>query len=215
MNSRTIVIVVLVCSLRVSAQTRGDSAVVNSDSTNLGRSFGRVSISSIPLGAEVFDGSQKIGTTPIGNALLVEGLHHLRFYYPSSVSWNSVCKVESLMVLRGTHGQVEANVGNDSPIPFMKAETTAAETNTDLPLNTSAATNTKTWIGYAAGATMILSGMLSAYLKDQANAEFQTYLQTNDPASLSTTHSLDRQAGATLVVSEISLGVLIYLLLSD
>jgi hypothetical protein len=74
---------------------------------------------------------------------------------------------------------------------------------------------TDQWLTYASGTTMIVSGVASAYLKDRANRHFDAYSLTNSPADLSRTHTLDRQAAATLIISEISFAVLTYLLLAE
>jgi len=71
------------------------------------------------------------------------------------------------------------------------------------------------WPTYVSGLTMIVSGVTSAYLKDQANKEFGRYLVSKDPASLSSTNRLDRGAAISLVISQISFVVLSYLLLSE
>lgn len=71
------------------------------------------------------------------------------------------------------------------------------------------------WPTYVSGLTMILSGVTSAYFKDQANKEFERYLVSKNPASLSTTNRLDRQAAISLVISQISFLVLSYLILSE
>lgn len=71
------------------------------------------------------------------------------------------------------------------------------------------------WPTYVSGLAMIVSGVTSAYLKDQANKEFDRYRASKNPASLSTTNRLDRGAAISLVISQISFVVLSYLLLSD
>ena len=71
------------------------------------------------------------------------------------------------------------------------------------------------WLTYASGATMIVSGVASAYLKDRANRNFDSYLRTNSPADLSLTKRLDREAAAALIVSQISFAILAYFLLSE
>ncbi|MCX6144801.1 MAG: hypothetical protein NTZ35_16470 [Ignavibacteriales bacterium] len=71
------------------------------------------------------------------------------------------------------------------------------------------------WPTYVSGLTMILSGVTSAYFKDQANKEFGRYLLSKNPASLSTTNKLDREAAISLVISQMSFVVLSYLLLSE
>lgn len=82
-----------------------------------------------------------------------------------------------------------------------------------LAMNEIAATDH--WLTYASGATMIVSGVASAYLKDRANRHFDAYSLTSNPADLSRTRTLDRQATATLIISEISFAILTYLLLSE
>jgi hypothetical protein len=74
---------------------------------------------------------------------------------------------------------------------------------------------TDRWPTYVTGFAMIVSGVTSAYLKDQANRKFDDYLLTKNPASLSDTHRLDRGAAITFVISQISFVVLSYLLLSE
>ena len=75
--------------------------------------------------------------------------------------------------------------------------------------------NSDQWLTYASGATMIGSGVLSAYLKDRANREFDRYMSTKDPGSLSATRRLDKGAAAALAVSQISFAILAYILLSE
>jgi hypothetical protein len=70
-------------------------------------------------------------------------------------------------------------------------------------------------MAYASGATMIASGVASAYIKDRANKHFDLYLQTNNPADLTSARRLDRGAAATLILSQISFAVLAYFLLAE
>jgi len=74
---------------------------------------------------------------------------------------------------------------------------------------------TDRWPTYISGLTMIVSGVTSAYLKDQANREFDRYLVSNDPTSLSRTNRLDRGSAIALVISQIGFVVLSYVLLSE
>ncbi|MDP2886498.1 MAG: PEGA domain-containing protein [Ignavibacteria bacterium] len=71
------------------------------------------------------------------------------------------------------------------------------------------------WLTYASGAASIVSGVASAYLKDRANRNFDSYLRTNNPADLSSTRRLDREAAAALIISQISFALLAYVLLSE
>ena len=71
------------------------------------------------------------------------------------------------------------------------------------------------WMAYAAASTMIVSGVLSAYWKNQANHDFDVYNTTKDPALLSSTQHYDNLSGITIVLSHLSFALLAYLLLSD
>jgi hypothetical protein len=71
------------------------------------------------------------------------------------------------------------------------------------------------WLTYASGATMIGSGVLAAYLKDRANKEFEHYMVSRDPGSLSATRRLDKGSAAALTVSQISFAILAYILLAE
>jgi hypothetical protein len=71
------------------------------------------------------------------------------------------------------------------------------------------------WLTYASGSTLIVSGVISAYLKDQSNREFDQFLLTRDPALLASTRRLDRAAAASLIVTQLSFALLSYLLLSE
>ena len=71
------------------------------------------------------------------------------------------------------------------------------------------------WLTYASVSTMIVSGVVSAYLKDRANRKFDQYVATTDPALLSSTRRLDRESAASLIVTQLSFALLTYLLLSE
>jgi hypothetical protein len=71
------------------------------------------------------------------------------------------------------------------------------------------------WPTYVSGLSMIVTGVTSAYLKDQANREFSRYLVSKDPAGLAATNKLDRGAAISLVISQISFVVLSYFLLTE
>ncbi|MCI0707260.1 MAG: PEGA domain-containing protein [Ignavibacteriae bacterium] len=71
------------------------------------------------------------------------------------------------------------------------------------------------WETYAAAASMVIAGVLSAYWKDQANQDFDKYVQTRDPALLASTQRLDHRAGIAITLSHASFAALAYLLLSE
>jgi hypothetical protein len=70
-------------------------------------------------------------------------------------------------------------------------------------------------LAVASSAAMIVSGVASAFMKDRANRNFDSYLLSNDPADLAATRRLDRGALAALILSQISFALLSYLLLSE
>jgi hypothetical protein len=67
---------------------------------------------------------------------------------------------------------------------------------------------------YAASATAIVSGTVSAYFKIKADAYYNNYLQSGDITLLDKIHRYDRISGAALISSELSVLVLSYLLFS-
>jgi len=71
------------------------------------------------------------------------------------------------------------------------------------------------WYTIGSAGVLVLSGVLAAYWKDQANREYDVYLATRNPALLDSTHRLDRGAGIALAVTQLSFLVLSYLLLSE
>lgn len=94
------------------------------------------------------------------------------------------------------------------PIPGILALPAAG----DLVVRSPGADN---WSTYASAATMVASGIASALLKDRANKEFDRYLLTKDPGSLSRTRGLDKGAAITLAVSQLSFVILAAILLSE
>ncbi len=71
------------------------------------------------------------------------------------------------------------------------------------------------WLLYGSGTVMVLSGIVTAVLKDRANRSFDDYLRTGNPASLRTTRRYDRVSTASLIVTQLAFCALSYTLLSD
>jgi hypothetical protein len=185
------------------------------DSLSIPREGGRVSIHSNPQGAEVYEGSRLVGMTPIERLPVTGGTHIFTLFYPSPHSWDAVWKSDTLVVARDqeTRSIVDLAV---SPKSIMVPERIPARiSDQGLFLADSKNENGNRWLKYAAGATMIISGVASAYFKDRSNKDFDSYVATGDPSLLSSTHRFDRLAGATLAISQLSFGLLAYLLLSE
>jgi len=71
------------------------------------------------------------------------------------------------------------------------------------------------WSAYVAAASTVGFGIATAYLKQEANRNFDLYLSTDDPRYNDATKRYDRAAVWTLVATELSFGLLAFLLLSD
>jgi len=71
------------------------------------------------------------------------------------------------------------------------------------------------WTTYAAAASTISFGIASAYLNYEANKNYDQYVATGDQKYLDATHRYDRAALWFLALTQVSFGVLAYLLLSE
>lgn len=71
------------------------------------------------------------------------------------------------------------------------------------------------WATYAAAATAIGFGIASAYFNLEANKNYDLYLSSADQKYLDATHRYDRAALWSLALTQVSFGVLTYLLLSE
>jgi len=195
------------------AQEKPDSTLL--DSGTPVRRSAWLTVRSNPEGAEVYDDSTFLGVTPLDSVVTTSGIHVLRSFYPSARFWDcvSACdtvnvasfQTQSCIVQFGgapTNGmfRYEAQESEQSPILFV------------VPSNTD---RTKSWMGYAAGSTMIISGALSAYFKTSSDNTFDSYVVNRDPTLLSKVRRLDAWAGVSLIITEVSFGVLTYLLLSE
>ncbi|MBM4159871.1 MAG: PEGA domain-containing protein [Ignavibacteria bacterium] len=157
-----------------------------------------LAIRSVPSGGTVTLQGTELGTTP------------LFFRSPTRLSGELLIQKEGFEPHRLQLGRQE-----DQLLAVTLVQKAGVTPLNDFSITDQKAISARTWPLYASGSAMIVSGVLSAYLKDQANREFDRYLQSRDPASLSTTRRLDRAAAISLVVSQVSFAVLSYLLLSD
>jgi hypothetical protein len=71
------------------------------------------------------------------------------------------------------------------------------------------------WSTYAAAASTVGFGIVTAYFKHEANRNYDLYVSTDDPKYRDATKKYDRAAVWTLVITEMSFGLLAYLLLSE
>ena len=156
-----------------------------------------------------------IQTDPPGGSVLLDGksLGVTPLY-----TRNAASLAGSLMIQKSGYDSVIVPVG-DIRGGFLKLRLKPANSSLSAPffgdVRGPQSVATDHWPTYLAGVVMIVSGVTSAYLKDQANGEFDRYLLTKDQASLSATRRLDRGAAVSLAISQISFVVLSYLLLGE
>lgn len=198
-------------------QTKADTVrfVSKTDSGSLSEHGGWISVRSNPEGAEVYDGSMFLGATPVDSVSAREGTHVLRLFYPSVRFWNSASSVDTIAVVTSQEKTCLVQFGVSARPRLLKREGESQDRNPSLFIASSHNRENRVWAGYAAGATMILAGTLSAYLKTNSDNYFDTYVANRDPILLSKVQRLDRWAGVSLFISEISFGILTYLLLSE
>ncbi len=233
---------------------------------------GTLTLSTAPLGADVFIDSVYVGRTPVKQKRLAAGRHVVRIFSPSVTSWDPFVKSESLEVRAGEEVIRSSDVGIRSTINSIPSSARILQGETELgttpfffktlgganlklflrkdgyedtpisfgdsavqspfvrlkPLNSEVpsmqaevftgmqpTTKSKEWLAIASGATMVVSGVVAAYLKDQANHKFDAYLLTQQSDLLSSTHSLDAAAAISFAITQISFGLLAYLFLLE
>jgi hypothetical protein len=76
-------------------------------------------------------------------------------------------------------------------------------------------TSGSVWATYAAAASTIGFGVATAFLKHEANLNYDLYVSTDDPKYHDAMKKYDRAAVWTLVLTELSFGLLAYLLLAE
>jgi hypothetical protein len=193
-------------SLRASAHWDSSSSALTGE---------WISVQSNPEGAQVFEGDTFLGTTPLKREARAMGEHVFTLFYPSSRAWNPIVMTDSLRVQSSGGQDLNVDLGVNSEYGILRTQTQSAENNPDLFLAGMKDEDQRLWMQYVSGATMIVSGALSAYLKTHADNDFDKYVATRDPNLLASTRRLDRWAGVSLFVGEISFGVLTYLFVSE
>lgn len=157
----------------------------------------RVKLNSIPYGATVFQDGKELGVTPL--SLVFAGVGQRRF-----------------LIRKEGYQESEINSADmTTPSRIVQLAPLAGPEDIRGDIILGNINKTEHWYTVVSGATMIVSGILSAYLKDKANREFDRYLESQNIDFLNSTNSLDRQASTAFILTQISFGVLIYLLLSD
>ena len=198
-------------------QGRADSShsVSNNDSLALVVGSGWITVRTQPEGAEVYDGPKFLGVSPLDSVSAQKGIHVLRMFYPSARFWGAASETDTLEVAHARESSLVVHFNASPQRRISGAPPQATERNPELFLALSRERDDRAWLGYTAGATMIVAGALSAYLKTNSDNNFNTYLANRDPNLLSKVRGLDRWAGVSLFISEISFGLVTYLLLRE
>jgi hypothetical protein len=217
MRSGILLVVLMFVFSTVWGQSLTDSPHLSqrADSVSATNKPGWISVQTKPEGAEVYEGTSFIGKTPIDRVPCVQGEHVLTVFYPSARAWNPVSRMDTIAVPASEAKSLAVDFGVTSEYGILKQQVQSSENNPDLFLEGAKDENSHLWMGYVSGATMVLSGALSAYLKTHADKDFNQYVATRDPNLLDSTRRLDKWAGVSLIVSEISFGFLTYLLVSQ
>jgi len=157
-------------------------------------------ITSIPSGATVVQGTRPIGVTP------------LAYYYRDPIDERfAVRKIGFEESILSDLSQVSPM----NPIRLRPIEIDLKGKHADFVLEGDDEGGLHGGLVYTAAGTMIVSGILAAYLKDSGNRRFDEYLRTNDPSLLQSTRRYDKAAGIAVAITQVSLGLLAYLVLTE
>jgi hypothetical protein len=157
-----------------------------------------MTLHSIPSGADIFLHRIKLGSTPLSYTLL-KG--------PDTL-WLQKDGFESIALVIGN---LEATKSFVRLNPIFPTQSNALDV---LQSNGKGWTN-KTWLMVSSAAAMIVSGVLAAYFKEEANHNYNNYVLTHDPAMINSANRLDKQSSIALVITQISFGMLVFTLLSE
>ena len=159
-----------------------------------------VTVNSRPSGASVYLQDRQLGTTPL--------------YYRAADPLNG-----TLLLKKVGYEPTAIALAPDNVIPsridLLPLGNAGADKMPEVLPSDYRNGSSPRWMTYAATSSMIVSGVLSAYWKNQANHDFDRYNTTKDPALLSSTQRYDNLSGVAIVLSHLSFALLAYLLLSD
>lgn len=158
-----------------------------------------VRIETVPPGAVVAARDSALGITP--------------YVYRSSSMEPAVLSLRK----EGYSDSTITIVRSDTPVRVLLEADVQPAASTQRPARRAAEeTHTNAgWATYAATASTIGFGIASAYLNYEANKNYDLYLATDEQKYLDATHRYDRAALWSLALTQVSFGVLAYLLLSE
>lgn len=189
--------------IRIAAPSFRDwSAMIRKESLNL--QAGESLSVSYDLGSVI-----RVITDPAG----VEVLHAGRFLGTTPLVHHSERELTDQIVLRkeGYHQQVLPPSSLRGIITLKAAD--AGLKDSEMAVEWSEENGRQHLGEYISAAGIVVSGVAAAYFKHQANKHFEAYRLTGNPADLDETKKLDAYSAVFLVLTQISVGMLTYLLL--
>jgi hypothetical protein len=157
---------------------------------------GRMLIASQPSEADVFLDTQKIGRTPLevtnDRPISLSLVLREDGYESAAMTADSTGFRSALVRMVPTPAQQAAGAVREGEVP-----------------------SGKSWLVAGSAATGVLSGIVAAALKERANHVYDDYLFTRDPALRDRSRRLDTGAAVAFAVMEVSIGILMYSLISD
>jgi hypothetical protein len=167
-----------------------------------------VQLRSNPDGAEIFLDSLFIGKTPFD--ITSEGikLRHLLIVYPSMRQWNKIIKADTI---KGDSSRIYFYDFSQFLTNEISESNVFRLSDVNQELQDGRKLNSRIAIG--AASVMISSGAIAAYFKNRANEKFDLYQRFRRQEDLDKTNQLDKYSAVSLVLTEISFAVLVYILL--
>lgn len=157
--------------------------------------FGSVfSVHSAPPGALVTIGGRVLGSTPL--------------YYRGAETLRGAMRLS-----REGYEDLVVNPASLSGMLHLNPNREPAEA--ELTVESSADRAGLRMATYLSAAGLVVSGVTAAFFKNKADGRFAQYASTGNPRDLSATKRYDSYSGIALVLTEVSFGLLTYLLLSE
>jgi len=154
----------------------------------------RYLVATTPFGADVILGDSVIGTTPY---VAPAGLTH-----------------KSLFLRKPGYESVDVTLSGKPVISTSLNKVWQNEEQASYFVESSKTGSNAVYL-YISGAATVLSGVAAAYFKVKADDQYQQYQRTGNNNFLSQTHRLDTAAGISIAVTQISLGLFTYFILSQ
>lgn len=157
--------------------------------------FGSVlHVHSTPPGATVTAGGRVLGSTPL--------------YHRGAETLRGAMRISR-------EGYEDLVVDAAAPSKMFHLKPIREPAHADMTVESSADRAGVRLATYVSAAGMVVSGVTAAYFKHKADGRFAQYASTGNPRDLNATKKYDNYSGIALILTEVSFGLLTYLLLSE